>query len=64
MVICDEMISHYGVFAFASDMDCFQQLMDGFYKRYGTYPKYPVADAGYGSFNNYLYCQKKAWNNT
>lgn len=30
--------------------------MDGFQKRYGFYPQYPVADAGYGSFNNYLYC--------
>lgn len=32
--------------------------MDNFYKRYGFYPKYPVADAGYGSFNNYLYCEQ------
>ena len=58
MVICDEFIAHYGVYAFASDMDCFQPLMEGFYKRYGFYPQYPVADAGYGSFNNYLYCQQ------
>ena len=57
MVICDEMIAHYGVFAFASDMDCFQPLMEGFFKRYGKYPRYPLADAGYGSFNNYLYCE-------
>lgn len=59
VVVCDEMIAHYGVFAFASDMDCFQPVMEGFRKRYGKYPKYPVADAGYGSFNNYLYCQQK-----
>ena len=38
-------------------MDCFQRLMEGFYKRYRKYPKYPVADAGYGCLNNYLYCQ-------
>ena len=57
MVVCDEMIAHYGVFAYASDMDCFQPLMDGFFKRYGKYPRYPLADAGYGSFNNYLYCE-------
>lgn len=56
MVICDEMIVHYGVYAYVSDMDCFQPLMDGFHKRYGFYPKYPVADAGYGSFkiHNFL----------
>ena len=23
-----------------------------------AYPKYPVADAGYGSYNNYLYCEE------
>ena len=22
------------------------------------YPEYPVADAGYSSFNNYLYCEE------
>lgn len=58
MVVCDEYIAHYGVYPYASDMDCFQPLMEGFAKRYGFYPRYPVADAGYGSFNNYLYCQE------
>jgi len=58
MVICDEYIAFYGVFPYASDMDCFQPLMEGFKKCYGFYPLYPVADAGYGSFNNYLYCQE------
>ena len=58
MVVCDEFIAHYGVYAFASDMDCFQPLMEGFRNRYGVYPQYPVADAGYGSYNNYLYCQQ------
>ena len=58
MVVCDEFIAHYDVFPFASDMDCFQPLMEGFFKRYEHYPKYPVADAGYGSYNNYLYCQE------
>ncbi len=59
LVIGDEFIVHYGIFAFASDMDCFQPLMEGFKKRYGFYPQFPVADAGYGSYNNYLYCQQK-----
>ena len=58
MVVCDEFIAHYDVFPYAADMDCFQPLMEGFFKRYGHYPKYPVADAGYGSYNNYLYCQE------
>ena len=57
LAICDEYIAHYGVFAFASDMDCFQPLIDGFFKRYKKYPRYPLADAGYGRFNNNLYCE-------
>ena len=31
--------------------------MEKFKKTYGFYPKYPVADAGYGSLNNYIYCK-------
>lgn len=30
-------------------------LIEKFHKTYGHYPKYPVADAGYGPYNNYLY---------
>ena len=58
LAICDEYIAHYGVFPFASDMDCFQPMMDRFARLYGHYPRYPLADAGYGSFNNYLFCEE------
>ncbi len=44
---------------YASDMDCFVPLMERFKKTYGFYSEYPVADAGYGSYNNYLYCEQK-----
>lgn len=43
---------------YASDMECFVPLMEKFKATYGHYPKYPVADAGYGSYNNYLYCEE------
>ncbi len=33
--------------------------MEKYHERYGMYPGYPVADAGYGSYNNYLYCEEK-----
>ena len=56
--VCDEYISVFDVKQYASDMDCFQSLMEKFNKTYGMYPRYPVADAGYGSFNNYLYCEE------
>lgn len=56
--LCDEYIAVYDVKQYASDMDCFQPLMEKFKDIYHKYPQCPVADAGYGSFNNYLYCEK------
>ena len=58
IAVCDEYIATIDVKQYASDMDCFIPLMEKFSKQYGKYPKYPVADAGYGSFNNYLFCEK------
>jgi len=51
-------VSVFDVMQYASDTDCFQPLMERFYGIYRKYPEYPVADAGYGSFNNYLYCEE------
>lgn len=56
--VCDEYIAVCDVKQYASDMDCFIPLMEKFKKIHGFYPKYPVADAGYGNFNNYLYCEE------
>ncbi len=56
--ICDEYIAAVDVKPYVSDMECFVPLMDKFNSIYGHYPKYPVADAGYGSYNNYLYCEE------
>jgi transposase len=56
--IADEYIAVAEVMQYRSDMDCFIPLMEKFRNLYGFYPKYPVADAGYGSFNNYIYCQE------
>ena len=55
--VADEYISVVEVMQYRSDMDCFIPLMEKFKKLYGFYPKYPVADARYGSFNNYIFCQ-------
>lgn len=54
--VADEYIAVIEVLQDRSDMDCFVPVVDMFYKLYGLYPKYPVADAGYGSYNNYIYC--------
>lgn len=58
LALCDEYIAAFDVKQYASDMDCFIPLMEKFKAIYGKYPKYPVADAGYGSFNNYLFCEE------
>lgn len=56
--VCDEYIAVVDVKPYASDVECFVPLMEKFKELYGYYPKYPVADAGYGSYNNYLYCEE------
>ncbi|MCI7210602.1 MAG: transposase [Ruminococcus bromii] len=56
--VCDEYIAVCDIKQYASDMDCFIPLMEKYKKIHGFHPKYPVADAGYGSFNNYLYCEE------
>ena len=56
--VCDEYIAVVDAKRYASDMDCFVPLMDKVKATYGKYPEYPVADAGYGSYNNYLFCEK------
>jgi len=56
--IADEYIAVADINQYYSDMDCFIPLIEQFYTKYGFYPHYPVADAGYGSYNNYIYCQQ------
>ena len=56
--VADEYIAVVDVNQYRSDMDCFVPLMNKFRSYYGHYPKYPVADAGYGSYNNYIFCEQ------
>ena len=56
--VADEYIAVVDVNHYRSDMDCFEPLMEKFHDLYGFYPKYPTAVAGYGSFNNYIYCKE------
>lgn len=58
IAVADEYIAAVDVQQYRSDMDCFIPLMEKFKKQYGFYPRYPIADAGYGSYNNYIYCQE------
>lgn len=54
--VSDEYILHYGVFQNPTDTKTFIPFMDRYLKRYAQLPLIPVADAGYGSYDNYLYC--------
>ena len=56
--VADEYIAVVDVNHYRSDMDCFVPLMEHFKQTYGFYPKYPVADARYGSYNNYIFCEQ------
>ena len=56
--VADEYIAVVDVNQYRSDMDCFVPLMNKYRDIYGFYPKYPVADAGYGSYNNYIFCEQ------
>lgn len=58
LAVCDGYIAAVDAKPYASDQDCFIPLMEKYRKLYGKYPRYPVADAGYGSYNNYIYCQE------
>ena len=61
--VADEYIAVVDVNQYRSDMDCFIPLMNKFYTTYGFYPKYPGADAGYGSYNNYIFCEQHGMKN-
>lgn len=56
--VADEYIAVVDVNHYRSDMDCFIPLMDCFKNTYGFYPKYPIADAGYRSYNSYIFCEQ------
>lgn len=56
--VCDEYVAVVDCKRYATDTDCFVPLLEKFKAAYGKYPRYPVADAGYGSYNNYLFCEK------
>ena len=56
--VADEYIVVVDVNRYRSDMDCFVPLMEKLKEIYGFYPKYPVAVAGYDSYNNYIFCDQ------
>jgi transposase len=53
--VSNEYILHLDIFQDRSDYQTFIPFLEGFKRAYGYYPKYPVADAGYGGLKNYRY---------
>ena len=53
--VSDEYILHYGIYSNPTDTKTWMPFFDEFFRRYRYYPRTPVADAGYGSYDNYMY---------
>ena len=54
--VSDEYILYAKVYPNPTDTLTFIPFLESYRTAYGFYPKTPVADAGYGSYDNYLYC--------
>lgn len=56
IAVADGMIVNADLFQRPGDTQTFIPFVERHKKYLGEYPKYPVADAGYGSYDNYMYC--------
>lgn len=54
--VSDEYIMHYKLYPNPTDTKTFIPFMESYKQAYGYYPRWPIADAGYGSYDNYMYC--------
>lgn len=54
--VSNEYIMVIEAYTNGADQLTFEPLLEKYNIMYDKYPKYPVADAGYGSFDNYTYC--------
>lgn len=53
--VSDEYIMHMDIFSNPTDTKTYIPFMKKYKKRYGCYPKWPIGDAGYGSYDNLLF---------
>ena len=54
--VSDEYITYACVFQDRSDQKTLMKFLERYRRLYKNYPKVVVADAGYGSYDNYFYC--------
>lgn len=55
--VSDGYIRHLYVSSDAADINTYIPFMEGYRKAYGKLPERIPADAGYGSYDNYMYCK-------
>ena len=58
LCVCDEYIAVYDVKQYVFGYGLLRRFMENSSTEYMERSEYPVTDAGYGSFNNYLYCEE------
>ena len=57
--VSNEYIMVIDAYQNGADHKTFKPILEKYNIMYNNYPKYPVADAGYGSYDNYSYCLEK-----
>ena len=55
IAVSDGLIINGDIFQNPTDTLTYIPFMKRYYEHYGCYPKWPVADAGYGSYDNYIF---------
>ena len=56
IAVSSEYIQYAGIYQDRADQKTFMKFIEEFKALYNRYPKTAVADAGYGSYDNYFYC--------
>lgn len=59
IMVSDEYITHVGIYDRLADYKTFIPMMESYHEMYEEYPMKPVVDAGYGGYDNYMYCMEK-----
>ena len=56
IAVSDGVIVNAALYQRPADAKTFIPFMERYHKYTGEYPLYPMGDAGYGSYDNYIYC--------
>ena len=58
----NEYIRLIEAYADRNDLNTFEPFLESYHEMHDAYPLYPVADAGYGRYDTYYYCEEKGMN--